>query len=122
MAHFAELDDSNVVLRVIVLNNNVILDENGNELEELGIAFCKSLYGNDTNWKQTSYNNSFRKNYAAVGFTWREDLDGFVPPQNYTSWTLNETTCRYEPPISMPNDGNQYMWDEENTEWTLVNN
>ena len=54
MAHFAELDDSNVVLRVIVLNNNVILDENGNELEELGIAFCKSLYGNDTNWKQTS--------------------------------------------------------------------
>jgi len=122
MAHFAELDDSNVVLRVIVLNNNVILDENGNELEELGIAFCKSLYGNDTNWKQTSYNNSFRKNYAAVGFTWREDLDGFVPPQNYTSWALNETTCRYEPPVSMPNDGNQYMWDEENTEWTLVNN
>jgi len=122
MAHFAELDDSNVVLRVIVLNNNVILDENGNELEELGIAFCKSLYGNDTNWKQTSYNNSFRKNYAAVGFTWREDLDGFVPPQNYTSWVLNETTCRYEPPVSMPNDGNQYMWDEENTEWTLVNN
>ena len=122
MAHFAELDDSNVVLRVIVLNNNVILDENGNELEELGIAFCKSLYGNDTNWKQTSYNNSFRKNYAAVGFTWREDLDGFVPPQNYTSWALNETTCRYEPPVSMPNDGNQYMWIEENTEWTLVNN
>jgi len=121
MAHFAKVDENNIVTQVIVINNNVILTENNEESEELGKAFCQKTFGEGA-YVKTSYNNSFRKNYAAVGFTWREDLDGFVPPQNYTSWTLNETTCRYEPPVSMPNDGNQYMWNEENTGWTLVDN
>ena len=68
MAHFAELDGNNVVLRVIVVNNSELLDASGNESESKGVAFCKSLHGENTNWKQTSYNSTFRKNFAGIGF------------------------------------------------------
>jgi len=104
MAHFAELDDSNVVLRVIVLNNNVILDENGNELEELGIAFCKSLYGNETNWKQTSYNSNQRKNFASIGGAYDAEKDAFIPVKPFPSFVLNEDTCQWESPVAFPSD------------------
>ena len=62
MAHFAQLDDNNIVVTVIVINNNELLDQDGNEIEQKGIDFCKSLYGQDTNWVQTSYNGNFRNN------------------------------------------------------------
>ena len=78
MAHFAQLDDNNFVLQVVVISNNDILDNNGNESEEIGIQLCQSFFGKDTIWKQTSYNNTFRKIYAGIGFFYDENLDKFV--------------------------------------------
>ena len=94
MAHFAEIDSNldNVVLRVIVIGNEDILDENGEESEALGIAFCKNLFGEETEWVQTSYNNTFRKNYAGAGWMYDEGRDAFIPPQPYPSWTLDDDT------------------------------
>jgi len=80
MAHFAQLDANNVVTEVIVINNAVIEDFPFPESEPLGVAFCQSLYGADTVWKQTSYNNNFRGTYAGIGFTYDPDADVFVPP------------------------------------------
>ena len=79
MAHFAELDENNIVLRVIVVDNNDCKDENGNESEAVGIAFCQNLLGGV--WKQTSYNNNFRQKYAGIGYYYNEELDAFLPPQ-----------------------------------------
>lgn len=80
MAHFAELDSNNTVLRVLVVSNDDITDENGDEQEELGVAFLQGLLGEDTIWKQTSYNNNFRGTYAGIGYTYDEENDVFVPP------------------------------------------
>jgi len=78
MAHFAQLDENNIVTQVIVVNNSELLDENGNESEDKGVAFCQLLFGG--NWKQTSYNANFRKNYAGIGFTYDPVADEFNPP------------------------------------------
>jgi hypothetical protein len=118
MAHFAELDDNNVVLRVIVVHNNDCLDANGNESEAVGAGFCSKLLGG--NWKQTSYNANIRKNYAGIGFTYRADLDAFVPPQPYPSWILNTDTAQWEPPVPYPTDGKRYTWDETTQSWVAV--
>lgn len=117
MAHFAQLDENNVVLQVIVVHNNELMD-NGQESEAKGIAFCQSLFGG--NWKQTSYNGNFRKNYAGVGYIYNVQFDAFIPPKPYASWVLNESTCKWEAPVSMPNDGNNYIWDENNTTWVKL--
>jgi hypothetical protein len=117
MAHFAELDAHDVVTRVIVVSNNELLDENGVESEAKGISFCQSLYGVDTKWVQTSYNASFRKNYAGKGYTYSQSLDAFVPIRPFPSWILNETFVIWEPPIPRPNDGNKYRWDEDSLSW-----
>ena len=114
MAHFAKLDEQNKVTQVIVVANEELL-ENGIESEMKGIDFCKSLLGGE--WKQTSYNGSFRKNFAGIGYTYDEQRDAFIPPQLYSSWTLVEETCRWEPPIPMPNDGKYYRWNEEVQNW-----
>jgi hypothetical protein len=91
MAHFAQLDENNVVLKVIVVHNNELLD-NGVESEAKGIAFCQSLFGG--NWIQTSYNGSRRKNYAGVGFTYDAQRDAFIPPRpEGVDWMLDEETC-----------------------------
>jgi len=79
MAHFAELDNNNIVLRVIVIDNNVTHNEDGVEQEALGIAFCKSLFGQDTNWKQTSFNNNFRGHFAGVNDIYDSEKDEFIP-------------------------------------------
>lgn len=118
MAHFAQLDENNVVTRVVVINNNELLD-NGVESEEKGIAFCKSIFGSDTNWKQTSYNRSFRKNHAAIGYTYRSDIDAFVAPRQFDSWTLDEN-AQWVAPVPMPSDGSAYTWDEQNQAWVQV--
>lgn len=81
MAHFAELDENNIVMRVIVVSNSDLLNENGEETEQKGIEFCKSLFGQDTKWVQTSYNNNIRKYFAGIGYTYNEELDEFVPPE-----------------------------------------
>lgn len=80
MAHFAELDSNNIVTRVLVVNNIDIIDENGQEQEQLGITFLQNLLGADTQWVQTSYNNNFRGTYAGIGYTYDEVSDIFVPP------------------------------------------
>ena len=123
MAHFAEIDSNldNVVLRVIVIGNEDILDENGEESEALGIAFCKNLFGEETEWVQTSYNNTFRKNYAGAGWMYDEGRDAFVPPRPYASWILNEETCHYNPPVWPTNDTQHWIWDEATVSWVVPN-
>jgi len=120
MAHFAQLDDDNFVLQVIVVNNSDCLDENGNESEAVGVAFCKAILGEATRWKQTSYNGNIRKNYAGIGYTYDAGRDAFIPPKPYASWLLNETTCLWDVPTPMPQDDKQYQWDEPTTSWIEV--
>ena len=117
MAHFAEINDNNKVTRVIVINNNVLLD-NEQESEIKGIDFCESLYGH-RNWVQTSYNNNFRYNYAGIGYTWDSENNAFYEPQPFPSWSLNENFI-WVAPIPMPEDDNIYAWDEENQEWKII--
>ena len=118
MAYFAELDENNIVTRVIVVDNKDILDENGQEIEALGIAFCKNLLGENTRWVQTSYNYVFRKNYAGIGYTYDERRDAFIAPKPFPSFILDEGTCRWDPPIPYPGDKETfYHWDEEQENW-----
>lgn len=117
MAHFAKLDANNVVLEVHVVHNNELLDENGVEQEQRGIDFLINWSNGYLAWKQTSYNGTFRKNYAGIGYTYRADIDAFVPPQPFASWVLNEMTAQWEPPVPYPTDGNLYQWDEATTNW-----
>jgi len=121
MAHFAQLDDNNLVTQVIVVDNSELEDSNGVEQEAIGITFCTNLFGADTVWKQTSYNGNFRKNYAGIGFTYDATRDAFIPPQTYASWTLNETTCQWEAPVPYPTDDNYYEWNESTQQWVQVN-
>lgn len=118
MAHFAELDANNVVLRVIVVSNSDTSDANGVEKEHIGAAFCERLLGGT--WKQTSYNATMRKRYAGIGFTYNSALDAFVPPKPYPSWTLNNTTADWEAPVAKPDDGKIYNWDEATLSWVEV--
>ena len=119
MAHFAELDENNIVQRVIVVANEKISDEDGIENEEIGIFFCKKLYGAETIWKQTSYNWSFRKQYAGVGYTYDVANDIFVRPQPFDSWTL-DNNFDWQPPVEKPDDGNDYVWNEETEQWDVI--
>ena len=120
MAHFAKIDENNKIITIIVVNNNELLDQDGNEVEQKGIDFCKSLFGQDTNWIQTSYNGNFRKNYACGGGTYNKELDAFIAPKPYNSWILNTDTCRWEAPIAMPTDDKAYTWNEETLTWILI--
>jgi len=120
MAHFAQLDDDNFVLQVIVVHNNELLDENGQESEAKGIQFLISWSGGYSNWKQTSYNGNMRKNYAGIGYTFDAGRDAFILPKPYASWVLNETTCRWGAPIPYPTDEKTYDWDEATTSWVEV--
>ena len=118
MAHFAELDENNIVLRVIVVGDDDCKDSRGNESEAVGAAFCNRLLGGV--WKQTSYNARIRKNYAGIGFAYDEARDAFIPPQPFTSWKLNETIANWEPPIPYPTDDKLYTWSEESLSWVPV--
>ena len=118
MAHFAQLDADNVVLDVIVINNAVIKDLPFPESEPLGVAFCQSLYGADTVWKQTSYSANFRGAYAGIGYTYDATRDAFIAPKpEEGTWVLNENTCQWERPVEMPKDGKTYNWDEATQSW-----
>ena len=123
MAHFAKLE-GNIVTDVVVISNEEILDEDGNESEAMGVSFLQTAFGVDTVWKQTSYNYNFRKNYAMIGGTYDADKDAFIdikPP--FASWQLNEETCQWEAPVPKPDDHetNPVRWDEENQEWVAFN-
>jgi hypothetical protein len=119
MAHFAELDANNVVLRVIVVGNKDTSDASGVEKEHIGAAFCERLLGG--NWKQTSYHGNIRKNYAGIGYTYRADIDAFVAPKPYNSWVLNDK-AQWEAPVPMPTDDKRYSWDETTLSWVEVVN
>jgi hypothetical protein len=118
MAHFAELDETNIVKQVIVVHNNELLDENNVEQEQKGIDFCVAHYGGT--WIQTSYNGTIRKNYAGIGSTYDPIRDAFIAPKPYPSWILNEDTCQLEAPVPYPTDGKFYTWDEETTSWIEI--
>ena len=119
MAHFAELDSNNTVLRVIVVGNQDTSDANGVEKESIGVAFCERLFGGT--WVKTSYNGNIRKNYAGIGYTYDSKRDAFISPKPFASWVLNETTCQWEAPVPYPTDGKpdgkQYSWDEPTQTW-----
>jgi len=117
MAHFAELDENNTVLQVIVVHNNELLDGEI-ESEAKGVEFCSTLFGH-TNWVQTSYNHNIRKQFAAAGYTYDSDSDVFVAPQPYPSWSLDDNSD-WQAPTPMPEDDNLYNWNEETQNWDLV--
>ena len=120
MAHFAELDADNIVLRVIVVSNADLIDDNGDEQEALGIAVCQSVCGADTTWVQTSYNNNFRKKYAGIGDKFDALADVFYNPvAPYPSWTLDDN-FDWQPPIPAPTDGKRYTWNEDAQSWDEV--
>lgn len=126
MAHFAKLNEHNEVTQVIVVSNQDIMDENGQESEEKGKAFCESHFGPGP-WIQTSYRSNFRKRYGGKGSLYIEEYDMFVPPKPFSSWILNRKTGDWDPPVSpppdharpRPEDGRyiHYQWDEENQQW-----
>ena len=111
MAHFAELDADNIVVRVLVVPN---------EQENRGHDYLATDLGLGGTWVQTSYNATIRKNYAGIGYTFDSERDAFIPPKPFASWTLNEDTCNWEAPVAYPTDGNMYSWDEATTSWTEV--
>jgi len=114
MAHFAQTEN-NIVTKVIVVSNQDILDENGQESEQKGIDFCSNLLGGT--WVQTSYNGKIRKNYAGIGYKYDSVLDAFIPPQPYPSWVLDETIAQWKAPVLYPTDGKMYVWDEDTASW-----
>jgi len=116
MAYFAELDENNVVLRVLSVSNDDCPDP-APDNEQQGIDFLAGL-GLGSNWKQTSYNATFRKNYAGIGFVFDAVRDAFIAPQPFASWVLDEATCQWQPPVPYPSDGNFYVWNEETEEWS----
>ena len=124
MAHFAKINSDNIVTEVVVINNSVILDKDGNEQESLGVAFCTQIYGAGT-YKQTSYNSNMRKNMAVKGGTYDAGRDAFINQKPFDSWVLDESTCRWKPPVDHPADseaigGNVlYQWDESSTSWKI---
>ena len=134
MAHFAQLDENNVVTQVIVVGNSDTADVNGVESESIGVAFCQSLLGANTNWKQTSYNGNMRVRYAGIGYSYNESLNAFVTPQPYASWTLDNATADWVSPLGAEPTltdeqiaaGSYYTWDESayqadnSTGWTLT--
>jgi hypothetical protein len=118
MAHFAQLNEENLVTQVIVVANQDTADQDGVENEAIGIEFCTNLLGGT--WKQTSYNANIRKNYAGVGYKYDAALDAFIPPQPFASWTLNNQTAQWEAPTPYPTDDKRYTWDEATTAWVEV--
>jgi hypothetical protein len=115
MAHFAEIDSNNIVLRVVVISNDELLDENNVEQEQKGIDFCHNLFGGA--WVQTSYSGSLRKNFAGVGYTYDLNRNAFIQAKPFESWVFDEAACVFKPPVEYPTDGEKYQWDESTTSW-----
>jgi hypothetical protein len=120
MAYFAKLGTGNIIENVISINNSVITDSNGIEQEQLGVDFINKLYNTRDVWKQTSYNRTFRKNYAGIGYSYDQQRDAFISPKPFNSWILNEDTCLWNAPVAYPQDNNKYSWNEQNQSWDLI--
>lgn len=122
MAHFAELNENNIVVNVYVIMNQDIMDENNTEQELLGINLCKQLYGQHKRFVQTSYNNNFRKRYARIGDLFDESYNAFITPPKYPSFIFNEQELSWDPPVPYPDDPNPdniYIWNEDILNWEL---
>ena len=114
MAHYAFLDEDNIVTEVITgRNEDEVVD---------GISDWEAWYGEFRGQvcKRTSYNNNYRKNYAGVGFYFDDDRNAFIPPKPFESWILDEDTCQWQAPVDYPTDGPMYTWDEETQNWVAV--
>ena len=111
MAHFAEIDENNIVLRVLVVPD---------AQENRGQDFLANDLKLGGTWIQTSYNSTIRKNFAGVGFTYDIDRDAFIPVKPFDSWVLDEDTCKWEAPIPYPTDGKSYSWDEDALNWIEI--
>ena len=129
MAHFAQIDENSIVTTVIVVGNEDCLDSDGNESEAVGVAFCQSLLGSDTNWVQTSYNDNIRIRYAAVGYKHDSTSDVFYDPVSpYPSWVFNTSTWEWDAPVALPDNAVgaklqevvSYTWDEYGQEWLSI--
>lgn len=120
MAHFAKLNSNNVVTEVIVVNNDDVQNLEFPKSEPVGIEFLTVLYGEEYEWKQTSYNANFRANYAGIGMTYDPQRDVFIPTQPYSQWVLNEQTIKWEAPFPVPDQDNTYEWDENLGTWVNV--
>jgi len=116
MAHFAKIDENNIVQEVIVVSNSDCQNLSFPESETIGLAFLSSI-GLGENWKQTSYIKSFRKNFASIGYSYDESRDAFISSKPYPSWILNEDTCCWKAPVPLPDHIHTYIWDEENQMW-----
>jgi len=121
MAYFAKLGKGNIVERVEVVSNDIPTTE------QAGVDFLNNLYKTRDVWKQTSYNDNMRKNFAGIGFTYDQTRDAFIPPKPFNSWTLNEDSCLWEAPVAMPtltqeqiDNNNYYKWNETNRQWDLI--
>lgn len=114
MAHFAKLGVGNIVEQVIVVSNDIAVTE------QAGVDFINKLYNTRDVWKQTSYNNNIRKNFAGIGFQYDQQRDAFIPPKPYNSWILNEDTCLWEAPFAYPQDDKRYKWNETNLTWEVI--
>ena len=123
MAYFAKLGTGNIIEQVISINNSVITDSNGIEQEQLGVDFINKLYNTRDVWKQTSYNNNIRKNFAGIGMTYDQTRDAFILPKPFNSWILNEDTCRWNAPVAKPTteleDNQYYSWNESIVNWEI---
>ena len=121
MAHFAQLDENNLVTQVIVVNNEVIQDLPFPESEPIGVEFCQSLFGSKTLWKQASYNGTFRKRFPLIEFSYNGSLDAFIKPKpiQYPSFVLDSETADWVPPLPRPTD-TVYKWDEPTISWIVV--
>jgi len=120
MGHFAKLNDQGLVIDVNVVNNETLNNLPFPESEPVGIAFLTEWSGGYSNWKQTSYNVSFRKNFAGIGCTYDSVLDAFIYPKPYPSWLLNTETCQWQAPVPYPNDGKNYYWNEDTQQWVEI--
>lgn len=116
MAHFAQLDITNTVVNVLVVHNDTIENKEFPESEHLGIQFLQGLFPN-TVWKQTSYSGSFRKRYAGIGYNYIPKYDAFIPNKYFKSWLFDEATLDWVAPVPYPQDGEDYLWDEESLNW-----
>ena len=114
MAHFAKLGTGNIILTVEVVSNDIATTE------QEGVDFLNNLYNTRDVWKQTSYNNNIRKNFAGIGFKYDQARDAFIAPKPYPSWILNEDTCQWEAPVAYPTDGKIYTWNEDTTSWVEI--
>ena len=123
MAHFAKINENNIVVQVVV-----VADSDA-PTEAEGQTFLQNLYKNNDTWKKTSYNTHanvhklggtpFRKNYAGIGYTYNSSKDAFIPPKPYESWTLDEDTCQWQAPVAYPSDGQGYVWKEDTQTWIV---